>query len=78
MKMGTRQGEIHFMMPEEAIYLSELGVAGILTDPNSSELLSLNQLFSLLPLFNLTLFRYCAFRSLIKANYRVQHPPDEL
>ncbi|KAI6175530.1 hypothetical protein M3Y97_00699300 [Aphelenchoides bicaudatus] len=71
-KMGIREGRNHLLMLEEVIYLMELGAAAVVTDPNSSEFLSLNQLYSMLPLFNISLFQFCAFRSLLKANYRVR------
>jgi hypothetical protein len=75
--MGYHMGPNHFMLLEEVIYLMELGAAAVLVDVKASEFLSLNQLYALLPVFGVTFFQYCAFRSLTKATYRVRKPPVE-
>lgn len=75
-KTGFRQGPSHYLILEEVIYLMDLGAVAVVTDPKSSKFLSLNQLYSMLPLFNLSLFQFCAFRSLTKANYRVRKAPE--
>jgi hypothetical protein len=76
-KIGHREGPNHYLMLEETIYLMELGAAAVVLDPKSSEFMSLNQLYAMLPLFDLSLFQFCAFRSLTKANYRVRRAPSE-
>jgi hypothetical protein len=74
--MGWSEGRNRFMLIEEVIYLMELGSAAVVTGPKS-ELLSLNQLYALLPHFGVTFFQFCAFRSLIRAAYRVKRAPPE-
>jgi len=76
-KFGTHKGPLHFLEIEEAVYLAELGAAAVLIDPKSNEFLSLNQVFALLPLFNLTFYQFCAYRSMARANYRVRRASEE-
>lgn len=69
--MGIARRDGHFLTPEEAVYLTEIGAAAILVDGNP---LPLTHVYGILHHRKVSPFKYAAFTRLIKAGYVLKQP----
>lgn len=69
--MGIARKDGHFLAPEEAVYLAEIGAAAILVDGKP---LPLTHIYSILHHHRVSPLKYAAFARMTKAGYILRLP----